>query len=96
MRSFTIVSAMNPTTKTKLKKTGGRYISDTPEQAAKKMFSQSTKRLTSLIITLRETTQNSLHKEYKYKIKRVKNETLVELKDVDILYKYKLVSKSLN
>lgn len=88
-RSFTIVSAT--ASGKKIKYEDGRFINETPREAVKKMFSkihQSHKKTRTMIITLRETTQNSAKKEYKYKITKVPHKTEVERDGKTIVYKY--------
>lgn len=89
-RSFTVDSVHNMSGN-KLKFTGGRYISEIPSNAARKAFSQISKNKkgkVSLIIHLRETTQNSSHKIYKYKITRVNKPVEIVKGDTTIMYKY--------
>ena len=74
-RSFTVV-AMAKSGK-KLSVSGGRYISKNPYSAAKKAFSQyyrehQTSGRFSLEVHLKETTQNSSHKIFKYSIVSIK------------------------
>lgn len=98
MRSFTIISIKNGSTK--LKFSDGRYESNTPSGAAKKIFSkanQHTKsKARSLLITLRETTQNSHKKEYTYKVKKIANNKTIERNGNLIHYKFitKTISKN--
>lgn len=94
-RSFTIVSAT--ASGKKIKYEDGRFVNETPREAVRKMFSkihQSHKKTKSIIITLRETTQNSDKKEYKYKVTKVPHKTEVERDGKTIVYKYttKIVS----
>lgn len=91
-RSFTVDSVYN-TSGRKINFQGGRYMSDIPSNAARKAFSQisqtqNMKGRVSLVIHLRETTQNSKHNIYKYKVKRVKKETKVIIDGNTIVYKY--------
>ena len=90
-RSFTITG-----------KSGGRYISKTPAGAAKKAFTQKCKKsnkkgVCSFDITLKETTQGSKNKTYKYKIKRTKLKTPLKVKlgKNDVIIKFKVSSKSM-
>ena len=83
-------------------KSGGRYISKSPMAAAKKAFTQKCKKankkgVCSFDITLRETTQGSKQKVYKYKIKRTKLKTPLKIKlgKNDVIIKYKVVAKSM-
>lgn len=80
MRSFTIIAEHG--SRESLGKLGGRFLSKTPSGAARKAFSklmreynQAGKRVNSLEIHLRETTQNSSKKIFKYKVSRVPNKT---------------------
>ena len=94
-RSFKIVKVDN----TSMIVSSGRYISSNPSGAVKKMFSQicrNKKKCNSMIITIKETTQNSNKKEYKYKVKRVKEHNQVVRNGVVIDYEYKIKVKSLN
>ena len=84
-------------------KSGGRYISKTPAGAAKKAFTQKCKKtnkkgVCSFEITLRETTQGSKQKVYKYKIKRTKLKTPLKVKfgKNDVTIKFKVSAKSMN
>lgn len=98
-RSFTVDSAFSSTSGKKLKFTGGRYISDIPYTAVRKAFSQISKNMkgkkVTLEIHLRETTQNSAHKIYKYKVSRKYSPTEVKIKDNTIVYKYKYTVKAI-
>lgn len=89
-RSFTVDSVYN-TLGRKLKFEGGRYMSDIPSNAVRKAFSQISQNMkgrVTLEIHLKETTQNSLHKIYKYKVRRIKKETKVVINGNPIVYKY--------
>ena len=89
-RSFTVHSAYT-TAGRKLKFTGGRYMSEIPSNAVRKAFSQISQNMkgkVTLEIHLRETTQNSAHKIYKYKVTRKYQPTEVQIKDTTIVYKY--------
>jgi hypothetical protein len=96
-RSFT-VEAFYKSGK-KLRSSGGRYISSTPAAAAKKAFSQYYRNHKSgrfsLEVHIRETTQNSSHKIYKYKVSKVKDEREVVRSGETIVYKYSTKIKSL-
>jgi hypothetical protein len=96
-RSFTVVSIYR--TGRKLKTTGGRYISTTPSGAAKKAFSQyyrNHKRSGrySLDIHLRETTQGTPNKIFKYRVSKVQEPTTVVKDGQSIHYEYKVKIKS--
>lgn len=80
-RSFTVEAVYR--NGHKLRFNGGRYLSDTPSSAARKAFTQAyrhtrTTGKLSLEVHIRETTQGSLHKTYKYKVSRVKNPTAAD------------------
>lgn len=89
-RSFTVDSVYNMSGK-KMKFKGGRYMSEIPSNAARKAFSQishNKKGKLSLEIHLKETTQNSSNKIYKYKITRVNKPTVVTKGDTTIVFRY--------
>jgi len=89
-RSFTVDSVLT-VSGNKLRFKGGRYISEIPSNAARKAFSKITKNMKGRVVLeihLRETTQNSLHKIYKYKITRINKPTEVKIGDQTILHKY--------
>lgn len=99
-RSFTIIS-IEKTNGSKLSVKDGRYISETPAGAAKKMFSQAYRlcrdNCMSFKITLRESTQGSNKKEYKYRVKRVKDPIEIEYKNGDVVvHEFTTKVKSLN
>lgn len=100
MRSFTIVQVK--TAKSTLHYEGGRYIGDTPIQAVKKAFSKVCKNkkkhgTCSYIITIREMTQNSLKKEYTYKVTRHVDPIDVTLSNGDVItFNYVIDVKSKN
>jgi hypothetical protein len=99
-RSFTIVSIIKPSG-SKLQYSGGRFMSESPSGAAKKMFSQGRQhcrdKCISFKITLRETTQGSNHKEYTYRVKRVKDPVEIEYKNGDVVvHEFTTKIKSLN
>lgn len=90
-RSFTIESVYR--NNTKLNYNGGRYISSTPGSAAKKAFTHVYNSINengrmSLILTMKETTQGSDKKMYKYKITRIKETTEIERDGVLIKYNF--------
>jgi hypothetical protein len=77
----------------KIRFDGGRYMSDTPSSAARKAFTQAyrhtgAKGKMSLNIHIRETTQNSLHKTYKYKVSRVQNPTEASWVGESVVFNY--------
>ncbi len=98
-RSFTIVS-IEKVSGSKIQYSGGRYMSETPSGAAKKMFSQARQHCrdtcNSFKITLREISQNSAKKEYTYRVKKVKNETTVDLGNTEVTFGFTTKVKSLN
>ena len=98
MRSFTIVSIQDKTTK--LRYTDGRFISNTPREAAKKMFTKAhnntNKKVNSLLVTLRETTQGSAKKEYKYRVTKKSERIQVERDGEMITYNFITKVKSMN
>jgi hypothetical protein len=72
-RLFTVDAIYKSGKKSRI--SGGRYISETPSDAAKKAFSQAYRSMrgkdkTKLEIHMRETTSGSAHKIYKYKVSR--------------------------
>jgi hypothetical protein len=92
LRSFSIVRAITSTSSAKIRIDGGRYLSRSPSGAAKKAFTQAarvherckknakTKRRAEdlrMNVTIVETTQGSLGKQYKYTVFRVPAEQLV-------------------
>lgn len=90
-RTFTIEAIYN-SSGNRLRYDGGRFISDTPAGAARKAFSHAARtrksgRL-SLEIHMRETTQGSLHKIYKYKVRRIPNHSEIEHDGTSIVYKF--------
>lgn len=80
--------------------TGGRYLSESPYEAVRKMFTKvyhhlGKKGALNLKITVYETTQNSLHKTYTYKVRKVRNPTTVEKDGVEITYEFTTKVKAL-
>jgi len=80
-RTFTVVKIRKPGQKSSVtsitSEGGGRYVSASPQAAAKKAFSRacSAKRIKgqcTLEVTIRETTAGSGGKQFSYKFKRVK------------------------
>lgn len=96
-RSFTVIAMVK--SGKKLGVSGGRYISKNPYSAAKKAFSQYYREHPvsgrfSLEVHLKETTQNSSHKIFKYRITKV-NEPKVVIRDGQtIQYKYTVKIRS--
>ena len=80
--------------------TGGRYNSKTPGGAAKKaatrLFRSTNKKV--LTFTIRQTTQGSDKKLYKYEAKRIKltKPVIITIKGKEIKYEYKTVVTALN
>jgi hypothetical protein len=90
-RSFTI-DAIYKAGK-KIRYSGGRYISSTPSSAAKKAFSQyyrthKIKGKVTLEIHIKETTNGSAHKTYKYKVSKLKQINEVIRNGEKIVYSY--------
>lgn len=99
-RSFTVEKVETSSGKSKgAKNLGGRFISSTPVGAAKKVASKicsesSVKGRCVLYITLRETTRESNHKEYVYKVTRILDPVTIERDGVEITYRYRTEAKS--
>ncbi len=98
MRSFTVDAIYRSGRKTRV--SGGRYMSESPSGAAKKAFSQAyrqmrTKGRLTLEVHVRETTQGSAHKVFKYKVSKVNESTEVELNGETVVFKYQTKSKSM-
>lgn len=99
MRSFTIES-VKKTNGSSVRYTGGRFISDTPSSAARKAFTKAYHHLKisgpmTLKISIRETTQGSLHKTYDYRINKVAENIEVERDGEIIVYKFSTKIKSI-
>ena len=97
-RSFTVI-ALHKNGK-KMRSDGGRYISKSPSSAAKKAFSQyyrnhKTKGAFSLEIHIKETTQNSSDKIFKYKVSKVKDPKDITKGKQIIHYEYTTKVKAL-
>ena len=72
-RSFTVDALYKGKTKLRMCSCGGRYINNTPSGAAKKAYSQyfrGKSKKSALIVHVRETTNGSDKKIYKYKISK--------------------------
>ena len=99
MRSFTILD-ITKTNGNKVNYTEGRFIGETPGSVVKKCFSHAyrhcRKNCNSMKITIRETTQNSLKKEYRYRVTRIKDHRIVERDGEEIEYTYSTRVKSIN
>jgi hypothetical protein len=77
---------------------GGRFVASSPSGAAKKACTQicrasNIRGQCSLVITLRKTTRGGNHKEYVYRVKRVKDPVTVMRGGEEITYNYKIVAK---
>ncbi len=95
-RSFTIDALYRG--KSKLRTSGGRYISKTPSEAARKAFSQYYRGKSgkmTLEVHIRETTNDSAHKIFKYKISKIASKKKVERDGKMIEYKYETIVKAL-
>lgn len=106
-RTFTVTGVSIPRNAEKEKKClGGVFKSKTPVSAAKKASRRICRmcNLTgqcTIIVRIRETTSDSKHKEFVYKIRRTKKETNVtkttpDKKKVKITFKYVTKATSLN
>lgn len=101
MRSFTI-EKVEKASGGIVRYTEGRFISETPSGAVKKMFTKlyhhlKSKGPLSLKITLRETTQSSKHKVYRYKVTRKAEKTEIQLSNGEtITFNFTSNVKSLN
>jgi PHD/YefM family antitoxin component YafN of YafNO toxin-antitoxin module len=100
-RSFTIVHVEDVHGKAKgAANLGGRFLSSSPASAAKKAGTQicrasAIRGRCTLIVTIRETTAGSKHKQYVYKVSRVHAPTTVVRNGVEIVYEYKTEVKSM-
>jgi hypothetical protein len=99
IRSFTIVSITKVGGAT-LNYTGGRFLGKSPSQVVKKVYSHAYRhcktKCNSFVITISETTQGSLKKQYTYRVTRKKEHTIVERDGVEIEYNFTTKVKSLN
>lgn len=98
MRSFTIIE-IKKSNGSNVKYTGGRFVGESPSSCARKMFSKAYNYLKgkgpmTLKITLRETTQNSLKKEYTYRVKKISDYKEIERNNQLIIYRYSTKVKS--
>lgn len=99
-RSFSVISITKPgQSQDKTKSHPGRFISKSAAGAAKKAFTQACRAKQifgqcALIITMRETTEKSAKKEFKYQLRRVKLENPLIVKrgnsEVKIEYETKI------
>lgn len=97
-RSFTVITIKK--SGRSVKTDGGRYISKSPSSAAKKAFSQyyrqhKTSGKLSLEIHIKETTQNSSGKTFKYRISKVKDPKDISRGKEIIHYEYTTKVKAL-
>ena len=99
-RSFTIESIKKMQGGT-LRYSGGRFISNTPAGAARKAFSKAYHSINatgplSLKVHIRETTQGSAHKIFKYKVTRKSEVNTVERDNESITYNFITKVKSIS
>ena len=98
-RSFTIVR-IEKTGGSKLNYSDGRFMGETPSQVAKKVFSHAfrtcSSQCNSFKITIRETTQGSNKKEYKYRVTKKNEKVEIERGGEIITYNFITKVKSLN
>jgi hypothetical protein len=98
-QTYTVVAVKTSSGRVKGKANlGGRFVSTSPSGAAKKACTQicrasNVKGQCSLTITLRKTTRGGNHKEYVYKVNRVKDPVTVMRGDEEITYNYKTKAK---
>lgn len=97
-RSFTIDAIYKQGNKTRF--SGGRYISSTPSGAARKAFSQAQRHMRhkgrlTLEIHMRETTQGSNKKMFKYKVSKINDSTEIERNGETVVYKYSTKIKAI-
>lgn len=83
-----------------LRFSGGRYHSETPAGAAKKAFSQFYRHYkptgrVSIVVHMRETTQESAKKIYKYRVTRVVDPVEFELNGETVIRNYTTTVKAL-
>jgi len=100
MRSFTIDS-VEKTGGSRVNYTGGRFISETPSGAVKKMFTKiyhhtRGKGPMSCKITMHETSSGSNKKEYVYRVTKKSEKVEVEYKNTTVTYNFTTKVKSLN
>lgn len=97
-RSFTVVAIKK--LGRSVKTDGGRYISKTPSSAARKAFSQYYRQHKksgqfSLEIHIKETTQNSSGKTFKYRVSKIKDPKDISRGKEIIHYEYTTKVKAL-
>jgi hypothetical protein len=97
MRSFTIESVHKPNG-TKVNYDGGRFVGPRPSDAVRKMFTKANTSTgsTSLNITLRETTQGSAGKTFKYKVTKVPEEKTVVRNGVEVTFHFTTKVKAMS
>lgn len=86
-RSFTLLTADG---------NKGRYISATPSSVAKKIGNRvlKQKKVQKITIEVKEITQNSKKKVYKYQVSRIKNPKTIVRAGKEITYQYEIKVKS--
>ena len=99
MRSFTIESVQK-LSGASVPYNGGRYISETPSGAARKAFTKAYHHLNStgplsLKIVIRETTEGSAKKEFKYRVTRKSHTTEVQRNGEVVIYNFITKIKSI-
>ena len=94
-RSFTVITINKSGKKTR--SNGGRYISKSPSSAARKAFSQYYRnhKTMSLEIHIKETTQNSSGKIFKYRVSKIKDPKDIIRGKETIHYEYTTKVKAL-
>jgi len=97
-RSFTIDAIYRQGNK--IRYSGGRYISSTPSGAARKAFSQASRHMRNkgrltLEVHMRETTQGSSKKIFKYKVSRINESTEIQRNGETIVYMYSTKVKAM-
>jgi len=102
-RSFTVATIKSPGKKSRSRKSaeGGRFIASTPSAAARKAVTAACRGrkaggLCTFTVEMHETTQGGKGKNFKYKIKRVKDPVTVIHNGEEIVHNYRSVVKSLN
>jgi len=95
MRSFTIESVSSSSGPVDY--TGGRFESDTPDAAVRKMFTKAyhASGKSPLTITFRETTSGSAKKQFKKRVTRVPDRTTVMIEGKPVTFKFTTKVKSL-
>ena len=99
-RSFTIESINRIKGNKTVDYTDGRFLSETPALAAKKVFSKAYRSMKAkgpltLKIKLRETTQTSEHKFYEYKVSKIAEKSQIMRDGELITYYFKTKVKSI-